>query len=512
MKKELLISASLVASAWAAGTVSVDVTTATYNGTYAPNHVMAVWITDQSNKFVKTLEVDASTYVSQLQKWLSMNSSENKTDAVTSASLTAHKRHTLTWDCTDTLGNTVPNGSYRVWFEMNETNLPGPSMYTPIQVVSIANTVTPPNASYRAPSIVWNNTTSVFDTVFATTPVDVFKNISIAYTPAAGTIVPQFGLTVTAQHGTVAKHPDASAYDTNSVVTLTPVADSGYQFSGWSGDAKGAMVPYYATIDGAKNITANFTAIDASVDTINPSEQLMSEAHWKAASDPTVVANLFTDIGLSTMFLEPSLTLGSWATLRGAFDKDLSGASWVKVTYNSTCPLFMCLGDSAMVPNGYWHALPADTNSHTVLLKLDSTEFYIPSDSAPSAIDLSKVNAIHFGIDSTGFANGSMFQIVNIYDMVVYGKGTLMDATPVKTTIHSNTIPVGVQVTGRTIAITGITGNSTLELFTVSGRKVMSANLTGSQGVSIATLPTGFYLASVKSNGVVRNQRIMINQ
>jgi len=193
MKKQLLILSSLIISSWAGGTVSVDVTTDSYNGAYAPKHVMAVWVTDQSNKFVKSLEVDASNFVTKLTQWLSMNGTQNRVDAVSSASLLGHKTHNLTWNCTDASGNGVPDGTYRVWFEMNETNQTGPSMYSEISVGAIPSTVTPQNYSFTAISEIWNldqYSNWIIDTVRTT--ADVFKDISISYKPDGGTPVTSF--------------------------------------------------------------------------------------------------------------------------------------------------------------------------------------------------------------------------------------------------------------------------------------------------------------------------------
>ena len=41
--------------------------------------------------------------------------------------------------------------------------------------------------------------------------------------------------------GVVAKSPNQANYISGTQVTLTATANSGYQFSGWSGDAAGAI-------------------------------------------------------------------------------------------------------------------------------------------------------------------------------------------------------------------------------------------------------------------------------
>jgi uncharacterized repeat protein (TIGR02543 family) len=57
----------------------------------------------------------------------------------------------------------------------------------------------------------------------------------------------------------VTKTPDQATYTSGSVVTLTPVAASGWTFSGWSGDLSGSANPATVTMNSNKVITATFT-------------------------------------------------------------------------------------------------------------------------------------------------------------------------------------------------------------------------------------------------------------
>lgn len=69
-----------------------------------------------------------------------------------------------------------------------------------------------------------------------------------------------YALNVTANNGTVTKNPNALTYNsgTNVILTASPLA--GYTFSSWSGDATGTTNPLTVTMNGTKNITANFTS------------------------------------------------------------------------------------------------------------------------------------------------------------------------------------------------------------------------------------------------------------
>ncbi|MBZ9778425.1 ice-binding family protein [Psychroflexus sp. CAK8W] len=79
------------------------------------------------------------------------------------------------------------------------------------------------------------------------------------------TLIPinTFTLTVNAQNGTVTKNPDELNYDEGTDVILTANANSGYEFSSWSGDATGNNNPLTITMDADKVITANFTQVNA---------------------------------------------------------------------------------------------------------------------------------------------------------------------------------------------------------------------------------------------------------
>jgi hypothetical protein len=59
--------------------------------------------------------------------------------------------------------------------------------------------------------------------------------------------------------GTVS--PAGGTYASGTTVTLTPAANSGYQFSNWSGDMSGSANPGTIVMTGNKSVTANFTAV-----------------------------------------------------------------------------------------------------------------------------------------------------------------------------------------------------------------------------------------------------------
>ncbi|MGD2085906.1 MAG: PKD domain-containing protein, partial [Candidatus Aminicenantes bacterium] len=74
--------------------------------------------------------------------------------------------------------------------------------------------------------------------------------------------VQQYTLTVnTVGQGSVTLNPTGGVYDEGTVVTLTAVPDSGWQFDNWSGDLTGSTNPDTITMDADKTVTANFSEL-----------------------------------------------------------------------------------------------------------------------------------------------------------------------------------------------------------------------------------------------------------
>lgn len=71
---------------------------------------------------------------------------------------------------------------------------------------------------------------------------------------------PQHNLTVNiVGQGTVTLNPSGGTYDDNTQVTLIAVADAGWSFSSWSGDATGSIATTAVLMDADKTVTATFT-------------------------------------------------------------------------------------------------------------------------------------------------------------------------------------------------------------------------------------------------------------
>ncbi len=72
----------------------------------------------------------------------------------------------------------------------------------------------------------------------------------------------QHTLTIVAgSNGTTSPTAGTSTHDYGTQVQVTATPDSGYQFSGWTGDASGTTNPITITMDADKSITASFSLI-----------------------------------------------------------------------------------------------------------------------------------------------------------------------------------------------------------------------------------------------------------
>ncbi len=72
--------------------------------------------------------------------------------------------------------------------------------------------------------------------------------------------------------GTVRLSPPGGRYDPGTAVTMTAIANSGWAFSGWSGDLSGSENPVNVTINNDQSVTANFL-MDTDLDGISDEEE-----------------------------------------------------------------------------------------------------------------------------------------------------------------------------------------------------------------------------------------------
>jgi len=99
----------------------------------------------------------------------------------------------------------------------------------------------------------------------------------------------QYTLTIsTGTGGTTDPSPESYIYDVGTQVSVRAIANSGYRFSGWSGDASGTTNPITITMDSDKSIAANFSAIPPTEEAGKKGGCFIATAAYNSALHPYV--------------------------------------------------------------------------------------------------------------------------------------------------------------------------------------------------------------------------------
>jgi hypothetical protein len=102
-------------------TLEFSVRTVELGGRFAPRNIGAIWVESSSGSFVKTLALWARTRERYLVNFLDATNGDT-TDAITSATLNSQQTHDVSWDLTDSAGQSAPDGDYRIRVEMTDDN------------------------------------------------------------------------------------------------------------------------------------------------------------------------------------------------------------------------------------------------------------------------------------------------------------------------------------------------------------------------------------------------------
>ena len=132
----------------------------------------------------------------------------------------------------------------------------------------------------------------------------------------------QYSLTVNKTgNGNVTKNPDKTLYDNNETVELTAVPETGWEFSGWTGDLTGNANPVNVTMDNNKVVTAIFSEIGAVTRKVvyNDLNPVTGDANAAFVTKYTYTANNASLIDSATGLSLPWTITG---TTVGGYDPD----------------------------------------------------------------------------------------------------------------------------------------------------------------------------------------------
>jgi uncharacterized repeat protein (TIGR02543 family) len=187
----------------------------------------------------------------------------NWTEASTGTILSTSPSYTFVLNNSKTLiANFVLNEYTVSTIAVNGTIASTPSQATYSHGSYVILTATP-NTGYTFT----NWTGDVSDTTNPIT-LNMLSNKSII---ANFTAIPvgTYALNVTSVNGVVAKAPSQTSYTSGTSVQLTATPNTGYTFTGWTGDASGTTNPLTISMTANKNITANYTVIPINTYTLN---------------------------------------------------------------------------------------------------------------------------------------------------------------------------------------------------------------------------------------------------
>jgi len=163
------------------GSLNVSVNTSTAGGNYAPRNVLAIWIEDNSGKFVKTLLAYADKRKTHLNTWEATTTSAgtafNSVDAITGATVNSHSTRKCVWDGTDYNKIIVTDGEYRLRMELTDKNATGnTAAYSFLKGPNSQNIAPKDVPSFSSVTLNWTSNTTGIEKDQTENPIEIYPN------------------------------------------------------------------------------------------------------------------------------------------------------------------------------------------------------------------------------------------------------------------------------------------------------------------------------------------------
>lgn len=144
------------------GELTVNVSTSSSGGVFAPDHLLAIWIENDLGEFIHTLMAYTSNphYKGYLTNWAESTNAAgaqfDTTDAISGATLSTHDNRIATWNGDRFSNETVENGTYYLCMELTDKNATGNNSCFEFTKGNSTKTVTPGDeSSFSNISITW---------------------------------------------------------------------------------------------------------------------------------------------------------------------------------------------------------------------------------------------------------------------------------------------------------------------------------------------------------------------
>lgn len=156
--------------------MKIEFTMASSSGMYAPEHVLAVWVENNSGTLVNSQIVYGDEYKSYLIAW-NATSMGYEFDAITGPTQTVYQTHIIMWDIKDWNQMLIQDGDYTVHFEMSENNSAGPHFFIEFTKGQQGFEIYPPDElTYKNISVIYYPNGSSVDEIDNSTNNFIFPN------------------------------------------------------------------------------------------------------------------------------------------------------------------------------------------------------------------------------------------------------------------------------------------------------------------------------------------------
>jgi uncharacterized repeat protein (TIGR02543 family) len=214
-------------------------------------------------------------------------------------------------------------------------------------------------------------------------------------TEAAGEPPDEYELTVNVTgSGTVTRNPDQASYEAGTPVTLTAVPETGWSFTGWSGDLGGNTNPETIVMDGNKTLTAAFTDLSIHAARVLP-ETVGENTVFEVTIGFTAPDNDFNSIGLTDMVPAGWIISANTTWCTPAADAAQTGNDTVEYVWLDTFPA------GTVFTAVYKVTVPAGVIPGTYTFPDGEIEYYI-TDAGPFKSTITGDDEVAFGGSISG--------------------------------------------------------------------------------------------------------------